>query len=116
MGDCETTVGMETTAPQLWQTSLQESSNKMAIFKDDTHKKVSLSEKVLKLEPPSSASAITTEVEERCELQSGDNDDIIYSQTIASTGTVSATYAFVGMVRMRASVNPAVQKNVSQFL
>lgn len=108
--------GMETTVPQLWQTSLQESLNKMAIFKDDAHEKVNLSVKVLKLDPPSFGAAMTTEVEARYELQNRENGDIIYSQTIASTGTVSATYAFVGVVRMRESINRAVQNNVSQFL
>ena len=32
--------GMETIVPTLWQTSVQESLNKMAVFQDDSNRKV----------------------------------------------------------------------------
>ncbi|NMM04543.1 UDP-N-acetylglucosamine acyltransferase [Paraburkholderia sp. RP-4-7] len=108
--------GMEGIVPALWQTSLQESLNKMAIFKDDAPEKVNLSVKVLKLDPPGAGFSMTTNVEARYELQNRANGDIIYSQNIASSGTVPADYAFAGIVRMRESVNRAVQNNVSLFL
>ncbi|RQR81554.1 UDP-N-acetylglucosamine acyltransferase [Burkholderia sp. Bp8977] len=88
----------------------------MAIFKDDAPEKVNLSVKVLKLEPPGAGFSMTTNVEARYEIQNRANGDIVYTQNIASSGTVPMDYAFVGVVRMRESVNRAVQNNVTQFL
>ena len=42
--------GMENNVPQLWQTALTESLNRMVIFRDDAAMKVTLSVKILKLE------------------------------------------------------------------
>lgn len=108
--------GIEGIVPALWQTSLIESLNKMAIFKDDAPEKVNLSVKVLKVAPPAAGLSMTTEVEARYEIQNRANGDIIYSQNIASSGTVPMDYAFMGIVRARESVNRAVQNNVAQFL
>jgi hypothetical protein len=102
--------------PGLWRASIVESTNKMAIFKDDAQKKVNLSVTILKLEVPRVGLSMTTDVEARYEIQDRANGDIIYSQNISSSGTVPMEYAFRGAVRARESVNRAVRSNVSQFL
>lgn len=108
--------GMEMLVPQLWQASLQESINKMAIFKDDMPTKVNLSVKILKLDIPGAGASFTTGASARYEITDRKNGDVIYTQDINSTGTVPFDYAFIGLVRMRESVNRAVQNNITQFL
>jgi uncharacterized lipoprotein YajG len=108
--------GMETLVPQLWQTSLQEALNKMAIFNDDAANKVNLTVKILKLDIPSFGASMTTQVGARYELLDRKTGAIIYTQDINSTGEVPYDYAFAGATRARESINRAVQNNITQFL
>jgi len=102
--------------PQLWQAALTEALNRMAIFQDDAAKKVNLSVKILKLDVPNGGISFTTLATARYEIMDRKNGDLIYSQDISSSGTTPADYAFLGMARMRESINRAVQNNISQFL
>ncbi|HBV8116888.1 TPA: UDP-N-acetylglucosamine acyltransferase [Klebsiella oxytoca] len=77
---------------------------------------VSLNVKVLAIDVPSFGMAMTTKAVARYEVINRSNGDIIYTQDIESTGTVPASYAFVGVVRARESINRAVQNNITQFL
>lgn len=108
--------GIEVLVPQLWQTALVEALNKMTIFQDDAAKKVNISVKILKMEPPAAGFAMTTETAARYEITDRRTGDIIFTQDIASSGTTPADYAFVGVVRVRESINRAVQNNISLFL
>ncbi|HBM3044287.1 TPA: UDP-N-acetylglucosamine acyltransferase [Klebsiella oxytoca] len=88
----------------------------MAIFKDNSANTVSLNVKVLAIDVPSFGMAMTTKAVARYEVINRSNGDIIYTQDIESTGTVPVSYAFVGVVRARESINRAVQNNITQFL
>jgi len=109
-------VGMEQMVPQIWQTSLTESLNKMAIFQDDSAKKVNVSVKILKLDVPGAGFSMTTSTAARYEIMDRKSGDLIFSQDIASSGTTPADYAFMGIARARESINRAVQNNITQFL
>lgn len=112
----ELPAGMETLVPQLWQNSLQESLNKMAVFNDDAPTKVNLSVKILKLNIPAGGFSMTTETAARYEILDRKTGAIIYTQDIVSKGEVPMDYAFLGITRARESVNRAVQNNITQFL
>lgn len=112
----ELPAGMETLVPQLWQTALQESLNKMAIFNDDAPTKLNLSVKILKLNVPGAGFSMTTETAARYELLDRKTGAIVYTQDIVSKGEVPMDYAFMGVTRARESVNRAVQNNITQFL
>jgi len=107
--------GMEA-VPQFWKASLEESLDRMVIFKDNSPKRLSLSVKVLALDVPSFGASMTTKTIARYELIDRDNGDIVYTQDISATGTVPATYAFYGVIRSRESINRSVQNNITQFL
>lgn len=107
--------GMEPVA-QLWQTSLTEALNRMAIFKDDASKKVSLQVKILGVEVPAAGASFETTAHARYEIIDRSNGSIIYTQEFSSKGFVSMGYAFLGVVRARESVNRAVQNNITMFL
>lgn len=109
-------VGMEQMVPQLWQTALTESLNKMAVFQDDAAKKVNISVKILKLEVPGAGFAMTTTTAARYEIMDRKTGDLIYAQSIDSSGTTPVDYAFMGVARARESINRAVQNNITQFL
>lgn len=108
--------GMETLIPQLWQNSLQESLNKMAVFNDDAPTKVNLSVKILKLDIPGAGFSMTTETAARYEILDRKTGAVIYTQDIVAKGEVPMDYAFAGVTRARESINRAVQNNITQFL
>lgn len=112
----ELALGIEQNVPQLWQTALIEALNKMAIFQDDSAKKINLSVKILKLDIPSAGASFTTETAARYEIIDRKTGDIIFTQDVTSSGTTPFGYALVGAVRARESVNRAVQNNITQFL
>ncbi len=102
--------------PALWQSALVEAINRMAIFRDDAPRKVSLSVKVLKLDVPSFGASMTTDTAARYELIDRETGAIIYTQDISASGVVPAGYAFAGVIRARESVNRSVQNNITEFL
>ena len=108
--------GMEAMVPQLWQTSLTEALNTMAVFQDDSKEKVNISVKILKLETPGPGFSMTTTTAARYIIQNRETGDIIYSQDITSTGTTPGDFAFAGAARAKESINRAVQNNITQFL
>jgi type IV pilus biogenesis protein CpaD/CtpE len=112
----ELPAGMEVLIPQLWQTSLQESLNKMAVFNDDASTKINLSVKILKLDIPSGGINFTTETAARYEILDRKTGAIIYTQDISSTGEVPFDYAFAGATRQREAINRSVRNNITQFL
>lgn len=109
-------LGIEQIVPQLWQTSLTEALNKMAIFQDDAPKKVNISVKILKLNVPGAGASMTTETAARYEIMDRKTGDIIFTQDISASGTTPFDYAFLGVARARESINRAVQNNITQFL
>lgn len=112
----ELPIGMEQMVPQLWQTALTESLNKMAIFQDDASKKVNLSVKILKLDLPGGGFSMTTSTAARYEIMDRKTGDLIFSQDVSSSGTTPLDFAFMGVARAKESINRAVQNNITQFL
>lgn len=108
--------GIESLVPNLWQTSLQESVNRMAIFQDDAPTKINFAVKILKLDVPGAGFTMETTATARYEIINRKNGDIIFTQDISSVGTVPMDYAFVGAIRARESINRAIQNNIAQFL
>lgn len=102
--------------PQMWQTALVEALNRMAIFNDNSTRKLSLSVKVLKIDVPEFGAGMTTETAARYEIIDRETGGIVYTQDISSNGVVPFDYAFVGAIRARESVSRSVQNNISQFL
>lgn len=100
----------------MWKEALQEAFDKMAIFKDSSKRKVSVSVKILKLDVPSAGFSMTTSTTARYEIRDRSDGSIIYTQDISADGVVPADYAFKGVVRARESINRSVQKNISEFL
>ena len=100
----------------LWKTALEEAFNRMAIFKDDSPKKVSLAVKVLKMDTPDFGGEMTTHASARYEIIDRSNGSIIFTTDISTSGVVPFDHAFVGVIRARESINRSVQNNIIQFL
>jgi hypothetical protein len=107
--------GMEVVVP-IWKSALEEALNKMAIFRDDAPRKVSLSVKVLKINVPFAGISFTTETGARYELLDRATGAVIYTTDINASGTTPGDFAFLGVARARESVNRSVQNNILQFL
>ncbi len=108
--------GYENIVPPLWQTSLIEALNKMAIFQDDAPTKVNILVKILKFDVPIGGSSYTTDVTARYEIIDRKNGDVIYTQDVSSMGVTTSTEAMVPLGRAIESFNRAVQNNITQFL
>ncbi|MEN4904914.1 UDP-N-acetylglucosamine acyltransferase [Luteimonas sp. TWI1437] len=102
--------------PQMWENALTEALNRMAVFDDNSLRKVSLSVKVLELDIPMFGASMTTSTTARYELIDRATGAIIYTQDISADGVVPAGYAFAGVIRARESINRSVQNNIAQFL
>ena len=100
----------------LWKTALEEAFNRMAIFKDDSPKKVSLAVKILKFDTPEFGAEMTTHASARYEIIDRSNGSIIFTTDVSASGVVPFDHAFVGAVRAVESMNRSVQNNIIQFL
>ena len=110
-GEIDPGIGVHT---GLWKTSLEEAFNRMAIFKDDSPKKVSLAVKILKFQTISAFPAAHTSA--RYEIIDRSDGSIIFTTDISTTGDVPFDYAFAARVRLLESINRSVQNNIIQFL
>lgn len=102
--------------PGYWESALREALDRMVIFKDDAPKKLSLAVKILGFDAPSFGASMTTTSFARYELIDRSNGDIVYTQDISTAGEVPFSYALIGVVRLRESINRSVQNNISSFL
>lgn len=108
--------GVEVDIPRFMEKSLTEALNKMAIFQDDSSRKVNVSAKILKFDIPSFGASMTTNTTIRYEISDRKTGDIIFTQDISSSGVTPMDYAFVGLIRVRESINRAAQNSITLFL
>ena len=108
-------VGLEGVT-NLWKESLQEAIDRMAIFKDDASKKVSIQVHILALDIPAVAGFSATKSIARYEIIDRSNGSIIYTQEISAEGAVSIAHSAIAIARTREQINRSVQNNIKQFL
>lgn len=99
-----------------WKESLQESIDRMAIFKDGSSNKLSIQVKILAFEIPSFGASMNSKAIARYELIDRASGAIVYTQDITADGTVPFNHAFMGVTRARESINRAAQNNIKLFL
>ena len=103
-----------------WKTALEEAFNRMAIFKDDSPKKVSLAVKILKFQTISAFPAAHTSA--RYEIIDRSDGSIIFTTDISTSGEGPfkfAPFCDAGCAmgtRVVDGLNRSVQKNIVQFL
>ena len=101
----------------MWKTALEESFNRMAIFKDDSPKKVALAVKILKFQV---SEFPATHTSARYEIIDRSDGSIIFTTDISTTGEGPFKLEpfaddAVGS-RSVDGINRSVQKNIIQFL
>ena len=104
----------------LWKTALEETFNKMAIFKDDSPKKVSLAVKILKFQTISAFPAAHTSA--RYEIIDRSDGSIIFTTDIITSG--EGPFKLDPLCDLGCSmgsravdgINRSVQNNINQFL
>jgi len=102
----------------VWKTALEEAFNRMAIFKDDSPKKVSLAVKILKFQTLSAFPATHTSA--RYEIIDRSDGSIIFTTDISASGEGRFKFDLfaddpVGSQSVD-GINRSVQKNIIQFL
>ena len=115
-GEIDPGIGVHT---GLWKTSLEEAFNRMAIFKDDSPRKVSLAVKILKFQTPTLTVGRTTHASARYEIIDRSSGNIIFTTDISTSASAAPTPGviyFAGVDGVHESINRSVQKNFIQFL
>ena len=103
----------------LWKTALEEAFNRMAIFKDDSPKKVSLAVKILKFDTRELTIAHTSA---RYEIIDRSDGSIIFTTDISTSGEGPikidplCDFGCAMGSRVVDGLNRSVQKNIIQFL
>jgi hypothetical protein len=103
----------------LWKTALEEAFNKMAIFKDDSPKKVSLAVKILKFD---TRELTTIHTSARYEIIDRSDGSIIFTTDISTSGEGPfkidpfCDFGCAMGSRVVDGLNRSVQKNIIQFL
>ena len=115
-GEIDPGIGVHT---GLWKTALDEAFNRMAIFKDDSPRKVSLAVKILKFDVPAFGAEMTTHASARYEIIDRLDGSIIFTTDISTSASAAPTPGviyFAGVDGVHESINRSVQKNIIQFL
>jgi hypothetical protein len=103
-------------AAPIWRDALQDSINKSGLFDDDSHRRVNIAVKVLKIDIPEMGITFETAAEARYQIIDRKDGAVLFDQVIPSTGTVPPDWAFAGVIRRRESINRAVQNNIATFM
>lgn len=105
------TAGVEADVASLWESTLEDSLLRMAIFQDNSPNKLSLVVKVLEMDLRGlGSSARTTASYEFLDRNTG---DVVYDTTITTNEGASD---YVGVSRVRKSANRSIQANIEEFL
>ncbi|MBK5541460.1 UDP-N-acetylglucosamine acyltransferase [Pseudomonas sp. TH05] len=102
--------------PGLWESSLREGVNRIAVFDDDSARKVNVFVKITELDIPGGGVSMTTKARAIYQIVNRKTGKVIYEREVSNIGTVSGTYAFYGVTRLKESINRAVQENIRIFL
>jgi hypothetical protein len=103
-------------APPIWKEALQDAIDKSALFDDDSHRRVNIAVKVLKIDIPAVGLTFQTDVDARYQIVDRQSGAPLYDQVISSVGSVPLDWAFAGVIRRRESINRAVQNNIAMFM
>ena len=101
---------------QAWTTALTDAVDRAAIFQDDASKKMTLSVRILELDPPGMGITMVTDTTARYDLIDRSTGKTVRSEVIKSKGEVPMGYSFYGYKRAVESINRSVQKNIEKFL
>jgi hypothetical protein len=102
--------------PPIWRDAIQDAINKSGLFDDDSHRRVNIVVKVLKMDIPGVGITFETTVDAHYQIIDRKDGEAIFDQVISSTGSVPADWAFVGAIRRREAINRAVQNNIATFM
>jgi hypothetical protein len=100
----------------IWQSALEDAVDRSAVFEDPAPYSVNLECKILKIHLPLFGSTMETDVAARYQITDRKNGNVIFDLIIDTKGDVPFSYAFLGVVREKESVNLAIQNNISAFL
>ncbi len=106
----------ESSFKQSFEDALQEALIKSAIFNDLAENRALLVAKVLELDSPEMGISFETDFTVRYQLLSTSTGELLFTRDIASVGSVSADYAFLGAARYTEARNVAVRENIMLFL
>jgi hypothetical protein len=103
-------------AVPVWQSALEDATDRSAVFADPAPGSADLECKILKIDIPLVGLAMTTDIAARYEIINRSNGQVVFDQVIDTAGTVPMSYSLLGIIRARESINIAAQNNIEAFL
>lgn len=101
---------------QAWQSALQESVDRMAIFEAGAPTRVAIAVEILGFDTPHNDAAVQSNAIARYKILNQANGDILFNEAIISTGVASNNASLTMDARIRESRSRAVEQNIADFL
>jgi len=101
--------------PGLWQRGLASALDQSRIF-DKSGRVFDFKVTIYKMKPPDTGSTINTPATARYQIIDAKSRVVVYDTTVENIGRVGPGENFLGVVRIRDSIERAVQSNITQFI
>jgi len=101
--------------PALWQRGLASALDQSRIF-DKGARVFDFKVTIYKLKPPATGGTINTPASARYQVIDAKSHVVVFEEIVESVGHVAPDDNFLGVVRIRDSINRAVQSNITQAI
>jgi hypothetical protein len=98
-----------------WETAVKEAFDRMAVFRDDAPRKLSVAVKILRLEL-TNGPTVKVDTTARYQLIDRATGAVVFGMDVSTRGEGSLDYSIVAVARSREALNRSVQANIQQFL
>ena len=102
--------------PPAWETALEDAINRTLIFGDDKDRNITISVRIDHFDLPAAGFAMVSDCGAIYEIIDRSSGEIIFTQSIRTSGTTPMDYAFAGVIRMQESINRCARNNISSFI
>ncbi len=113
-GDVRMVVGNDP-IPALWQRGLASALGQSRLL-DGSARVLDVTVTIYKMRPPNTGATIDTPARARYQLVDAKSRAVVFETVVDSDGHVAAGENFLGVVRIRDSIDRAVQGNIKQFI
>ncbi len=101
--------------PALWQRGLASAIGQSRLF-DGSPRVFDVNVTIYKMKPPRTGGTIETPARARYQLIDAGSHAVVFEAMIETVGHVGPDGNFLGVVRVRDSIDRAVQRNITQFV
>lgn len=102
--------------PVLWRGATEAAISQSRVFDGQGARKYDVIVTILVMKPPREGLSIKTPAKARYDVIDADTRNLVFSTEVETVGRVAFGDNFVGIIRIRDSINRATQSNIIEFL